>query len=293
MMTLNVQPLQGPLGAFVYGWDLASPLSALDREAILQALHEYLVLVFRGQPYISDADLISFAGQFGELLRGSAFLESARKHPEILHVGNLESEDGKPRGAGGAYNIDWHSDYSYAERVGKISFLNAVELPKQPPHTYFVSQYRALETLAPATIDRLRQLRAFHSTANYGNRGGVVDQDRLRADVVRDQERGVERPPIPEAAHPIVVEHPDTGRELLYISRALVDHIVGVSPAEGDALIADLCAHSTQPEAVYAHDWEIGDLVMFDTLATLHKRDAWDPRERRHMRQLSTVCRID
>ena len=58
---------------------------------------------------------------------------------------------------------------------------------------------------------------------------------------------------------------------------------------ESDELLKELSAHSTKPDYVYAHEWQVGDMVMFDTLGTLHRRDAWDPSERRVMRQLSTL----
>jgi taurine dioxygenase/pentalenolactone F synthase len=58
---------------------------------------------------------------------------------------------------------------------------------------------------------------------------------------------------------------------------------------ESDALLKELHVHSTRASSVYAHDWQLGDMVVFDTLGTLHRRDAWDPAERRAMRQLSTL----
>ncbi|MDD3797581.1 MAG: TauD/TfdA family dioxygenase [Novosphingobium sp.] len=229
----------------------------------------------------------------GDLLKGSAFLESAHENPEIFHVGNLAGADGRAAGAGGAYNIDWHNDYSYVDRPGITTFLDAVELPKNPPHTYFLSQYNALETLPPETVENIRGMRAFHAISEYGKKSGGKDTDRLQVDIERDRERGVERPAIPEADHPMVVLHPETGRECLYVDPAITQHAVGMPQEESDALLAELYAHATRPENVYAHDWELGDLVMFDTLGTLHKRDAWDPSERRHMRQMSTVSYIE
>ena len=58
---------------------------------------------------------------------------------------------------------------------------------------------------------------------------------------------------------------------------------------ESDELLKELSTHSTNSDYVYAHDWQVGDMVMFDTLGTLHRRDAWDPSERRVMRQMSTL----
>lgn len=290
-MKFEIEPLAAPLGAVIRGWEPAKSLDGADRKSIIQALRDHLVLVFRGQRPVTDDELIRFAGSFGDLIKGSTFLESTRDRPEILLVGNLVGEDGKPEGVGGSMPFAWHADYSYCERVGKESFLNAVELPKTPPHTYFCDQYRAWATLPEAMKERLRDMRIHHSiTSGYGD----VDSDRIKADRERDRKRGVESAPIPEAEHPLVVRHPDSGREILYLGGPQIKcSIIGIESEESDALLARLCEHSTRSENVIAHDWEIGDLVMFDTLGTMHKRDSWDSGERRHMRQLSTISRID
>jgi taurine dioxygenase/pentalenolactone F synthase len=65
-------------------------------------------------------------------------------------------------------------------------------------------------------------------------------------------------------------------------------HIVGLPKDESDDLLKQLAGYSTRPEYVYAHDWQVGDFIVFDTLGTLHRRDAWDRADRRVMRQLST-----
>lgn len=293
MTSLQIEPLAGSFGAFASGWISEKPLTAQDRDVITEALRDHQVLIFRGQKQPTDEELISFAGTFGDLLQGSAFLERARDHPEILSVGNLVGDDGKPQGTGGSSEMDWHSDYSYVDRVGKETFLNAVKLPKYPPHTYFSNQYRALETLPTAMRDRLRGMRAWHSVSHYYEDSGSKDVERYRADREREKNEGIETVPILEAEHDLIVRHPETGREILYISPAIVQSIIGLGPEESAALLAELRTHSTQPGNVLAHDWEVGDVVMFDTLGTLHKRDSWDPAERRNMRQLSTVCRID
>ena len=74
------------------------------------------------------------------------------------------------------------------------------------------------------------------------------------------------------------------------MSKGLTRRIVGLPREESSALLKQLHLHSTQPERVYAHRWEVGDLVMFDALGGLHRRDSWDPGQRRVMRQLSTAC---
>lgn len=294
-MQLEITPLvDEPLGAVVRGWNPDQPLDDATRSEISDALNEYLVLVFRGQAQPTDEELVQFVEAFGEPIKGSEWFRDAGDLPEILPVTNVVGEDGIPLGTGGAGPLEWHADYSYVQHPGKESFLNAVELPTDPPHTYFCSMYTALEDLPDETVERLRTLRATHTITNY-----VVDdvgspeydlRNEFAAKRQRDKERGVERPDIPEAEHPLVFVHPDTGREILYTSRGITRQVVGLSREESSALLKEMHLHSTSPDRVYAHDWEVGDLVMFDTLGALHRRDAWDATERRVMRQLSTRC---
>jgi len=294
-MDLTIRSLPGAMGAVVTGWKPEAELTNDELTLIRQQLRERLVLVFRGQPEISDLDLIRFAERFGDLLRGSEFLRDAGVHPEILPVTNMVDEQGIPKGTGEARELGWHSDYSYVDRVGKESFLNAVILPEHPPQTSFTDQYRALDALPASMVETLRPLKAFHSITNLiaGDEIDAKIGETFQAKVARDKELGISRPPIPEAEHPVIVRHPDTGRELLYVSPRITRHIVGMEPNESDALLSELNEYSTQPEFVYHHNWEPGDLVLFDTLGTMHRRDSWDNKQSRYMRQLSTVCLLE
>ena len=229
-MTLSIREIDGPMGAIVTGWNAEEKLSDDELATFLEALRKHLVLVFRGQPEIADLDLIRFAAQFGDLLKGSEFLRDAGKHAEILSVTNILDENGVPKGTGESNKIDWHSDYSYVDRVGKESFLNAVLLPEHPPRTSFTDQYRALESLPANSLAALRPLKAFHSITDIVS-GDEIDAEigeTFKAKVARDEELGIPRPPLPEAEHPIIVRHPDSGRELLYISPQITRYVVGM-----------------------------------------------------------------
>jgi taurine dioxygenase/pentalenolactone F synthase len=289
-MRLEITPLpDAPLGALVQGWKASQPLDDATRHQIAAALSRYRVLVFRGQPQPTDDELVSFVEQFGAPIKGSEWFRNAGERPEILPITNIRGSDGVRLGVEGATDLEWHADYSYVATPAKISFLNAVELPAVPPRTYFSDMYRAFDALDPELQDRLRGLRATHSIADY-----MAEPERgFEAKVARDTVQGVERPDIPEAEHPVVVRHPDTGHEILYVSRGITRRIVGMERAESSALLKELHLHATRPEQVYAHDWQVGDLIMFDALGTLHRRDSWDPTQRRLMRQLSTACQVE
>lgn len=289
-MQLEITPLaDAPLGAMIRGWDPSEPLDDDTRQQIADALSRYRVLVFRGQAQPTDDELVGFVAHFGDPIKGSEWFRNAGALPEILPVTNIRGADGVRLGVEGAQDLEWHADYSYVATPAKMSFLNAVELPAEPPRTYFSDMYAAFDTLEPELQDRLRTLRATHSISDY-----MEEPERQFVDKVRrDAEQGIERPPIPEAEHPVVVRHPDTGHEILYVSRGITRRIVGLDRPDSSALLKELHLHATRPEQVYGHDWELGDLVMFDALGTLHRRDSWDPTQRRLMRQLSTACQVE
>jgi taurine dioxygenase len=75
----------------------------------------------------------------------------------------------------------------------------------------------------------------------------------------------------PDRDQPMVRTHPKTGRKSLYISEGHSAGIVGLADSEAKALLAELCAFSTQPQFVYEHQWRVGDLVVWDNAATVHK----------------------
>ncbi len=307
-MQFNVRSLDQPLGAVITGWDPGEKLSGKDRAKIAGLLQQHTVLVFRGNRQPEDIELVNFAKSFGGLVKGHEFFhdngEYSGIHPEILPVNNVVDKDDIPQGTGGSMQLGWHADYSYVPTVGKESFLNAVELPGGGgPRTSFCSQYDALATLPSKMVEILRPLSAYHSITDFdgdeeeGGYGGGGVTRQIIADAAKKRERdkklGIDvakKPSIPTAVHPIIVRHPDTGRETLYVNPLITQYIVGMPRSESDDLLDELYAHSIKPEMVYSHDWEVGDTVVFDTLGSLHRRESWDPSQRRVMRQLSTSC---
>jgi taurine dioxygenase/pentalenolactone F synthase len=301
-MTIEVKPLDAPLGALVFGWNPRNELSDQDEGIIRRGLQQRQVLVFRGHTTPTDQELVRFAYRFGNLIKGSEWFGDIDPVAEILRVNNVVGVDGVPEGTGASTSLEWHADYSYVPHVGKESFLEAVEIPtKNPPQTCFANQYAAFESLPRAMADRLRPLFAHHSITGYSKDGELDSQitgapmdnegfrEEFKAKKARNERLGVARVEIPQAVHPVILRHPDTGREILYVSKGITRNILGMPKDESSALLKELAAHSTRPENVYAHDWQAGDMVMFDTLGTLHRRDAWDPSERRVMRQMSTL----
>jgi taurine dioxygenase len=87
--------------------------------------------------------------------------------------------------------------------------------------------------------------------------------------------------------HPVARTIPQTGEKSLYVCRLMTDHIEGMDPAESRKLIDELCDHAENPRFVYAHQWKVGDIVVWDNRATMHARTDFSETERRLMKRVT------
>jgi alpha-ketoglutarate-dependent taurine dioxygenase len=84
----------------------------------------------------------------------------------------------------------------------------------------------------------------------------------------------------PEKEHPLVWQH-QSGRRSLVLG-ATASHIVGLDDEASSRMLDDLLERSTAPERVYRHEWEVGDMVIWDNRGVLHRAlpyDADSPRD--------------
>lgn len=280
-MTIEVIPSKAALGADIRGFDLSRPLSAADREAILEAWHRHLVLRFRGK-VLTDPQLLAFARNFGELQYAPSNEVSDKfggdhvHYPEIAVVSNI-IEAGKPIGALGSGEAYWHTDSSFIERPPAGSFLHALEIPPSGGDTSFCNMYLAYETLPERLKERIRGKKALHNFA-YVASGTLRKGFEETTDVTK----------APGAHHPLVRTHAGTGRTALFLGRRLKSYIIGLPVEESEALLDELWAHATQPKFVWTQQWQLGDLILWDNRCSMHRRDAFDPSTRRLMHRAQT-----
>jgi taurine dioxygenase len=263
-------PSGAALGAEIQGLDLKT-LTDGDFQAIYRAWMQHLVLFFRGQQF-NDEDLIRFSRRFGELdwapvqETGRRFVEG---HPEIYVVSNV-IENGQPIGSLGAGEAVWHTDMSYLEVPPKASMLYALETPPAGGDTFFCNMYAAYDLLPGALRRQISGLRLKHDSTY--NSGGYVRQGMAAMD----------NPVLsPGVFHPLVATHPETGRRTLYLGRRRNAYIAGLALAESEALLDELWAYATHDEIAWRHQWQVGDLVLWDNRCTMHRRDSFDPESRR------------
>jgi alpha-ketoglutarate-dependent 2,4-dichlorophenoxyacetate dioxygenase len=77
------------------------------------------------------------------------------------------------------------------------------------------------------------------------------------------------------------------GRKSLFIG-SHANRIVGWPVPEGRMFLLDLMEHATQRQFVYRHEWRVGDLVIWDNRATLHRGRPYDMTLRRELRRTTT-----
>ncbi|RTL20092.1 MAG: TauD/TfdA family dioxygenase [Burkholderiales bacterium] len=257
---IEIRPLPGSFAAEVLGLDLGQPLADDDFRRIHRAHLDHHVLVFRDQR-ITPQQQIDFSRRFGQLQIHVLHQFALPGHPELLIVSNIV-ENGQPIGLGDAGHY-WHSDLSYVERPSLGSMLLAQELPAEGGDTLFADQHAAWEALPETLQARIRHLKAEHSY--------LAKYEELRArspwrPKLSDEQIAKVKPSV----HPVVREHPETGRLALFVSEHFTTRIVGLPDDESRALLDELFERSTRPELRYRHAWRDGDMVFWDNRSVMH-----------------------
>ena len=261
----------GTIGAEIKGVNLAR-LSSAEVDAIKQAWYRHDVLVFRGQK-LSDDDLLAFSRHFGRLdppPNQGAGKKSPPGYPDVYVVSNVLDAQGEPIGALGDGEAAWHTDMSYIDWPPDASMLYSLEIPREGGDTSFCSMRAALKKMPKALVERIRKLDIKHD-ATYDS-GGYVRKGVKATDDPRNS---------PGTPHPIVIEHPESGEQALYLGRRRNAYIVGLELEESERLLDEIWSYVET--ALYRHKWKLGDLVLWDNRTTMHRRDAFDPKARRVM----------
>ena len=283
-MTMAIENLEAALGAVMLGIDLSRPLAADEVRTLEHVWRERLVVVLRGQR-LSDPQLIAFSRQFGELdppgpnPYGEPFI---REHPELNVISNVV-ENGKPIGNLGDGEAVWHADMTYVEVPPKAAVLYALEVPPSGGNTYFANMFAAFDAL-PTGLKAAAQGRiAVHDGST--NSAGMLRKGYKKVTDVREVEG---------ARHPLVRTDPRTGRKALFLGRRPNSYVIGLAVPESEALLDALWAHATKPQFAMCHAWQVGDVLMWNNLCVLHRRDPFDASSRRvmHRSQIKGTERI-
>ncbi len=251
---------------------------------IRAGMDEFAVLVFRDQIW-SDAEHLDFAQRLDGRLHtklGISALQKNRLGNEALgdisnldESGEIMKSDNRKR-MYGLGNRLWHTDASFQDPPGRYSMLSAKVVPPVDADTEFADMRAAYDALSGEEKARLEGLRVHHSIAysrqTLGFEFSENEQEALKG-----------------AVHPLVRTIPRSGRRSLYLA-SHASRIIDWPVPEGRLLLRELIEHATQPRFVYRHQWRVGDLVIWDNRATMHRaRPFDDARYRRELRRVTTL----
>mgnify|MGYP003853625689 CR=1 FL=1 len=281
-MKMQFKPLHKVFAAEASGIDITKPLQDSDVRAINAAMNQYAVLVFRGQA-LTASQQIHWMSHFGEIDIGlkRVFKRTERLGDErLIDISNVNAQGqvdrrDSPKNLSNFANQLWHSDSSFQNPRAKYSMLSAVTLPNFGGDTEFADLRMAWDGLPEWLKKQVEGLKAVHY---------ALHSRFLLGDTQYTEEQ---RQTIPPATWPLVQTDPRTGRKILFVGIHACE-IQGMTLAEGRMLLLDLMEHATQRQYVYAHQWQVGDLVMWDNTATVHRGRWFDFAVRRELRRATT-----
>ncbi|MGP0032742.1 MAG: TauD/TfdA dioxygenase family protein [Acidimicrobiales bacterium] len=266
---MEIHKLTGRLGAVVEDVDLET-IDDATFEALQDALMAHQVIFLRDQ-HLSDDGHRRLARRFGK-----PTVYPVMKHfggTEFLH--QIEDTEESPPDADG-----WHMDITWVSDPPKVAILAALVIPTYGGDTMWTDLYGAWDRLSPTMKEMLAPLQVLHTPGEtfWGalHRVGTFDVAELRR-------------AFPGAVHPLVRDHPVTGRTVLNLSGYFMESIVGMHPDESSWLLAWLGARVEDPNLQIRWRWREGDVAIWDEYSTNHRALSDHYPQHRRMRR----CTVD
>ncbi len=246
--TLSVQPLTPTIGAEIGGVRMNGDVSPEQVEEIRRALLDWKVIFFRDQDVTRD-EHVAFGRLFGEL-EVHPFTPNHPDHPEIVVI---HHDENSKRGQN-----DWHSDVTWRLEPSLGSILRAIIVPPVGGDTLFADMNAAWEGLSDEVKEKIDGLEAVHSFVHSFGRG--MSPEKLER--MRDQ--------YPDAVHPVVRTHPETGAKSIYVNIAFATRIIGMDDDEGRRLLRDLYRQAQVPEYQCRFRWQENSVAFWDNRGAQH-----------------------
>lgn len=275
---MEINKLHPLFAAELIGADVAGPDNTLVG-LVEDLMREHAVLCIRGQGHIDDEQHLAFARAFGPLeLPGNKPHNGGRVAFGLYDVSNL-GPDGEiipsdsPRAKISKGNELFHADSSFNDLPSKWSMLRGVVVTPEGGATETIDMRAVYDALPQRLKDRVEGLTARHNYFHSRRKAGAEVDDSAHP-----------LAPYMRAEHP-VVRPSASGRPALFVG-AHTQCIVGMDEAESAALLEELLAFATQPQFIYAHQWRVGDILIWDNRCTLHRGTEYDYRRyKRDMRR--------
>lgn len=275
--TIDVTPVTPAAGAEISGIDLSKNISDETCLEVHRALMAHGVVFFRDQA-IAPQQHADFARRFGDLrmVTRSAF----EVNQEVPEMHELINDEARPP------NVNhYHSDGIFRKRPEMGSMLRAVEVPVAGGDTIFVGMQAAYDALSDSMKAYLADKVAAHDFMKL--HGSPKKNRSWEGDGAERMERArLANPPV---AHPIVREHPVSGRKSLFIAESFTTNILDVTESESKGILETLFRHCALPEFQCRFHWRPDSIAFWDNRSTMHYAvaDYWP--QKRLMQRVSIV----
>jgi len=266
---LEFLPLAPSFGVEVKGLDLTATPEPATAEALRAAFRQHRLLLLRAGS-VTPAE----QARFGEIFGRIELREMNRVKPKddhSLHVSNV-----LPDGLFGDVELAFHLDHLFFPDPTQGLILCAVEVPERGGETAFCDTEAVFEAMPAALRAKLESLRC------RTLRGYDADVAK-RYNVEETGDRVF-------AIHPLVWRDPETGRRALWVNRRWTTEVVGLPPAESQALLTEVRRYIETATATWTHAWKPGDLILWNNQLLQHARRPFDPAARRTLRRTPLVA---
>ena len=250
---LRIDALTPAIGANITAIDISQPIDGDTLDAIYQALIDHLVIIFPEQTILPAAHL-AFAESFGELDQPHHVYPHV---PGFERIVLLENDADRPPETNA-----WHTDLTFKQNPPFASILYARAVPVTGGDTLWASMYAAYDALPSGMKEQLAGLSAVHDMGSFRN------EYLARENGVQALNEAMAK--VGSAVHPMVRNHPVTGRGFLFVNQSFTTHVVGMSSHESHRLLRYLFDHINQPEFQCRLRWQANSLVMWDNRVTQH-----------------------
>lgn len=273
--TIEVHPLSTHVGAEIRGVDLGYDLSERTVAEIKHAFHEAGMVVFHDQN-LTPEQHIAFARHIGDI-NVNRFFASLEGYPEIAEV---LKEPHHEKNIGGG----WHTDHTYDQTPALGSALLAREVPSTGGDTLFTHMAAVFDSLSDGLKDMLRTMKARHSSRHVfgASRYATEEQQKEWEGRMKNADAALQ-----DAVHPVVITHPESGREVLYVNGGFTLGFEGWTDEESKPLLDYLYSVAVRPEFTCRLAWRKGSLALWDNRSTWHYALNDYPGERRYMHRIT------
>jgi len=277
-MALEISALDN-VGVEVSGFDITQPLDAELAAELVSLWDEHGIVLFRGQD-VNPENQIAFSRIFGELELHPLKATTSEEYPELFMLVN---EPEKEKFMTASYNgreivgrLDWHMDLHYTGKPNRGALLRGVVCAEEDGLTGFGDLARAYDALDEETRQLLQDIEVTYAFSMQRRHMRYVDLQGYEPGAFSPRKPSdLNYPNFPEVAYPAVVTHPVTGRKVLeiceqFLERIVAPHRMGLSNDEAVDLLQRLVEHTRRPEFHYFHQWQEGDMVLWDNWRAMH-----------------------